>query len=368
MNQQPYTPIDLPISDVDWVNHIKLIGNARHSIAKFEGLVNSIPSPEHLLAPLISKEAVLSSRIEGTQATLEDLLKYDAQIDKFINKSSDVKEIVNYRNALNFAISELKNLPLGIRLIKATHKILLDDSRSETGLLGEFRKGQVYIGKLGTTIDTASYIPPEAFKVPILMDNLEKYIHLEEKDPLVQIAIIHAQFEMIHPFWDGNGRVGRMLIPLFLTYKNLLSRPMFYISEYFEQNREEYLEKLSNISKNGDWNSWIVFFLTGVIEQANTNCLKVNEVLSLYQSTKKYFEEVIKSSFSMRTLDFIFSYPIFSTQKFISTSNLSRTTAQDLLDKLVKANVLVKKRTLHGNFYFAPEVYKCYSTEKSVAD
>jgi len=234
----------------------------------------------------------------------------------------------------------------------------MQDARGMHGAPGEFRKVQNWIGNPGATIDTATYVPPPPNEVMNLLDNLEKYIHSEERDVLVQLAVIHAQFEMIHPFLDGNGRIGRILIPLFLYYKNVLSRPMFYISAYFESHRDLYYDKLLNISKDGAWEDWIEFFLRATEEQATTNSEKAKAVHQLYEQLKDKIEDLTHSQYTMRMLDFLFKMPIFRLGDFVDLTKIPRKTAQGLLSKLVRGSVLnqVVTKGRSGNLYSFPRL------------
>lgn len=337
---QPFKPHKLPIKELKWVEYIPYLGNARDRLAKFDGLLQGIPNPRVLLSPLTTKEAVLSSKIEGTQATLEEVLKYEANSSTGKEKTEDIKEVLNYRQALMYAIDRLDKLPLSERLIKEVHKILLKDVRSNTGILGEFRDGQVFIGKDGTTIETASFVPPKATDIPKYFKELENYMHYDEKDPLIQLAIVHAQFEIIHPFWDGNGRVGRILMPLFLYYKKVLSTPMFYLSEYFELNRDEYYSKLKGISQKNDWDSWIIYFLQAVIAQSEMNSKKAKDIQHLYNLMKDEISETTKSQYSLKILDFIFSYPIFNSTQFVEKTGINPSSGKKLLNKITEKGLV----------------------------
>lgn len=355
---QSFIPENLPLKDLNWVEFIPLIGNARARIAEFDGLLQGIPNPKVLLSPLTTQEAVVSSKIEGTQASLEEVLEYEANPKKFEEKREDIKEVLNYRKALMYTTSKLDEIPLSARLIKEIHKILLSDVRSNTGILGEFRSGRVYIGKAGTTIQEAKFIPPEAKEVPKYFSNFESYIHLEEKDPLVQLAIIHAQFEIIHPFWDGNGRVGRIIMPLFLYYKKVLSTPMFYLSSFFERNRDEYYLRLLNISQRGDWNSWVAYFLRAVIEQSQINIEKAKGIHLLYNQKKEEIAQLTNSKYNIKVLDFIFSYPYFNTSQFIKQTKINDSTAKDILRKLtgIVINLEEKGSGIRPNVYSFPQL------------
>ena len=220
---KPYTPKNLPITDqIDWVNIISLVSKACYALAKYEGILKGIINPLLLLTPLTTKEAVISSKIEGTQATLEEVLEYEASANVTDEKRVDINEIINYRQAVSYAMEQIKEKPINLNLMKKVHYGLLDSVRGRDKARGEFRIIQTWIGSPGSPIEEASYVPPVPEVVPHAMSNLEHYIHYEEKDKLVQLAILHAQFEIIHPFLDGNGRVGRMLIPLFLVENKLL--------------------------------------------------------------------------------------------------------------------------------------------------
>ncbi len=356
---QTFKPHKLPIKGLNWVEYISYLGNARDKLAKFDGLLQGIPNPRVLLSPLTTKEAVLSSKIEGTQATLEEVLKYEANSSASQEKTEDIKEVLNYRQALIYAIDRLDKLPLSERLIKEIHEILLKDVRTNTERLGEFREGQVFIGKEGTTIETASFVPPEANEVPKYFKELEEYIHYEEKDPLIQLAIVHAQFELIHPFWDGNGRVGRILMPLFLYYKKVLSTPMFYLSEYFEANRNEYYSKLKGISEKNDWDSWIIYFLKAVAIQSEINSNKAASIHELYNKKKNEISQITKSKYSFKVVDFIFSYPIFNSSQFYKHTRIKETTARDLIRKIEKhrtIRLVQKGKGRKSNIYMFPEL------------
>lgn len=338
----PYIPESLPLKELHWEKYVSLIGKANAEVARFDGLLQGILNPEVLLSPLTMQEAVLSSKIEGTQASLKDVLEFEADPQKKTEKYNDIKEILNYRKAMRFSIKELETLPLVNRLIKNVHKILLDSVRGQNKQLGNFRNGQVHIGKPGSSLESATFVPPAPSIVPDCMGNLENYFNYNEKDFLVQLAVIHAQFEIIHPFWDGNGRIGRILLPLFLYYKKVLSTPMFYLSAYFESHREEYYDKLLGVSKDKDWDSWIIYFLQAVIEQSRINIKKASSIHNLYDSKKEEIMNLTNSKYAIKTLDFIFSYPIFNSSNFIKTSKIPKPSAMRALSALEKGGLLKK--------------------------
>ena len=208
-----------------------------------------------------------------------------------------------------------------------------------------FRTGQVHIGKPGSNIEQALYIPPAPQDISWAFSNLENYINSTDRDPLVQLAIIHAQFEIIHPFWDGNGRIGRIILPLFLYSKGILSSPMFYISGYLEKHRERYYECLKWISEDGNWEDWIIFFLTATIEQSRENIDKVNKILALYEQNKEIIANITHSQFALQTVDAIFSNPIFSSTQFMNATKTQRKTTFTLLGQLEEAGMIKKIQT-----------------------
>jgi len=280
---RPYEPDSLPITSIDWSAHVPLIGQANAALARYDGMLQSIVNPAILLSPLTAQEAVLSSRIEGTQASMEEVLEYEADPEEKLepSKRSDIQEIINYRRAMGIAVERLKERPLCLNLLKELHAVLLDSVRGRNKAPGEFRRSQVYVGPSGAPIEKATFVPPSADRVAPALDNWEKYLHYEEKDRLVQLAVVKAQLEIIHPFLDGNGRMGRMLVPLYLFDRGLLSSPMFYLSAYLEEHRDVYYERLLGVSRDGDWNGWASFFLTAVVEQAAVNTQKTREILTL---------------------------------------------------------------------------------------
>ncbi len=357
---QPFVPHMLPLETFDWTKFVHLIGTANRAVARYDGQLQNMPNPEILLSPLTTQEAVLSSKIEGTQASLKEVLQYEAGPSPERPRVNDIIEIINYRQALAGAVKQMESLPLSLRVIRETHARLMDGARGMQGAPGEFRKIQNWIGKPGSTIETATYVPPPPNEVMNLRHNLEKYIHSAEKDVLVQLAIIHAQFEMIHPFLDGNGRIGRMLIPLFLYHKKVLRQPMFYISAYFESHRDQYYDKLLSVSAANAWEDWIEFFLRATMEQATANSEKAKAVHRLYDSLKKRIEDLTHSQYAMRVLDFLFKKPVFRIGDFVTMTKIPRNSAPGILSKLVKGSVLsqiVSKGRL-GNLYVLSSLIK----------
>jgi Fic family protein len=282
----------------------------------------------------------LSSKIEGTRATLQEVLVFEASPNVSNEKYNDIQEILNYRKAMAFAVDWLNDRHITLGMLKQTHQILLDGTRGENKMPGEFRNTQNWIGAPGSTIDQASFVPPSPLVLQGCLDNFEEYLSYDEKDKLVQMAIIHAQFEIIHPFNDGNGRLGRMLIPLFLFQTKQLVLPMFYISAFFERHRDQYIAMLKNITDNNDWEGWILFFLEAVSQQAKINTEKAKAIIDLYESKKQMISKLIHSQFVIHVVDTIFKMPIFNTADFIKTSGIPKASASRFIKILVNNNIL----------------------------
>lgn len=342
MNKIPFIPTKLPVK-IDYEPLIGHITKAHRAIASLDSLLSALPNPSLLGRTMQTKEAVLSSQIEGTQATLNEVLAHEAVVNKNEDdtKKQDINEIINYRRALDLGIKSLETLPPSENLIKKIHATLLKSGRGANKAPGEFRKVQVYIGIPGAEISEASYIPPIANEIVPLFTNLEKYLNSdEEKDKLVQIAIAHYQFEAIHPFLDGNGRVGRLIISLFLYEKKLLSHPFLYLSEFFEEHRQAYYELLRNVSEQQDWESWIKFFLNALTIQAQKAEETSRSILMLHGELKEHIIS-LNSQYAPYLLDAIFVRPIFTTASMHKHAKIKNTqTFFNLINKFVDAGIL----------------------------
>lgn len=345
MVKAPFALPPLP-PNVDYGPLVLDVSRANRAIGELNGLLNRFHNPDLLTSPLMTKEAVLSSRIEGTQATLEDVLKYDAEgrASQADAMERDIVEIKNYRQAMGLAIEELKTKPaICESLIKDIHFTLLDSVRGANKDRGNLRRIQVYIGLPGTPIEEARYVPPLPVELPALLSNWENFINLEEGiEPLIQIGIAHYQFEAIHPFMDGNGRIGRLLIPLFLYERHVLSHPVLYVSEYFEENRRQYYDLLNAVSGKEDWHSWLRFFLEALTIQAQKASATISEIFTLYDRLKEQVAG-FSSLYAVPLLDVIFANPIIS---YVTIKELlgpkSQTTIYVLLSKFEEAGILVE--------------------------
>ena len=355
----PYIPQKLPLKTFSFITEdiFSLVADAANAIGQYTGFLSNIPNPWLLMSPITTQEAVLSSKLEGTHATLEDILNHEAGNQTSI-KDDEIKEILNYRNALFYAIDNISLMsdlekpdsksPLTVKLLKKMHSILLDNVRGATKHPGQFKMLQNYVG--GAEDISFTPLPPELTEE--YMANLERYVHFDDVNLLMQAAILHAQFEMIHPFEDGNGRIGRLLIPLFFYYRGLIPTPTFYMSSFFERNRDIYIQRLSGISKNNKWAEWIQYFLEGIIAQAKTNTKKAGDILALYESFKTRSDS-IRSYYFIPVLDFVFLHPIFTASQIFSKSNIaaSKQTLYTLLKKMVDAEILTAEGKKKNNTF-----------------
>ena len=364
---KPYIPEKLPLninSILTNIDIIRLISKANQAVGTYRGFLINTVNPMLLISPITTQEALLSSKLEGTHATIEDVINFEAG-NKTEIKKDEMQEILNYREALYFALDKMstinddsesgKNkLPLSSRLIKIIHKILLNNARGASKRPGEFKTQQNYIG--GN--QSITFTPLPADLTLDYMTNLEKYIHYDDIDVLVQSAIIHCQFEMIHPFQDGNGRIGRLLIPLFLYYREVLPFPTFYMSSFFESDKNLYLQMLSSVSKTGDPSGWIKYYLEGVIIQAEENTKKAKLLLSLYDKYKDICINRISSKYAIPLLDEIFQKPAFKATQVLNDISVSSGTLYSLLNSFVDNEILSKDKKQRNTTYFCAPILR----------
>lgn len=340
----PYVPSVLPPTDLDFRRLLPLVGKANAALARYDGLLQGIPNPAVMLSPLTTQEAVLSSKIEGTQATVDEVLEQEAGLLKEGAKFQDIQEISNYRKALYAAQEHLKVYPIRLSFVRELHRILMSSVRGQDKTPGEFRKDQNWIGKHECLIEQATFVPPNPIQLPDHLQAWEHYLGSDDVDFLLQTAVVHAQFELLHPFKDGNGRIGRILIPLFLYQKSALSQPMFYLSEYLENHREEYYQRLNAISTEGDWNGWIAFFLQAIITQAAQNSTRVTAIQLLYEEMKLAIQAATHSQYTVHVLDAIFSKPVFRSsdlaQQLFQDFGIHEKTTPGLLRQMKDAGIL----------------------------
>lgn len=330
-----------PPTAIDWAALIPLLGPAAAAVARYDGMLAAVPNPRVLLSPLMTQEAVLSSRIEGTQATMGEVLEYEASGDaSSIERRLDIQEIQNYRAAMREAERLLATLPLSQRVIREAHGVLLAGVRGQNKSPGEYRRIPNWIGPPGCSVEEARFVPIGADALPEAMSAWERYAHTEAPDRLVQLAVLHAEFEALHPFLDGNGRLGRMLVPLFLWQVGLIRTPAFYISAFFEARRDVYYDGLLSVSRDGNWTPWCRLFLEAVRTQAEENLTKALAIRALYDNLKHRIPEITRSQYAIRALDWIFEQPIFTAPHFIASAKIPAPTARRFLQVLVIEGVL----------------------------
>ena len=335
-----------PHIDVDSEIIDKLI-NAHRVLAILDDRATNIPNIDLFISMYVQKEALLSSQIEGTQATLEDI--FNPNIDENIN--AEVDDVVNYIKAAKYAIKRLETLPLCNKLLLETHKILLSGVRGKEKNPGEFRKSQNWIGGAGSTIKTARYIPPDVLSMKESLSDLEKYINAEaELDDLIRIALIHYQFESIHPFLDGNGRIGRLLIVLYLLEKKVIKTPSLYLSFYLKEHRIEYYDRMSAIRETGDYEQWIKFFLEGIYASGKSAIETANELIALRDKNIRKLENENYTKRTLETMMKVFHYleahPIIDIGKTAEDLSIAYNTVSSAVNRFEKLGILhlVKKQ------------------------
>lgn len=332
-----------------------LLSTANRSIGILEGLSRQIPNIELFVSMYVRKEALLSSQIEGTQATLDDIL--DPKVEENINRH--VADVVNYIKAFEYAKANLKRLPICNRLIKETHKVLMRNVRGEEKNPGEFRRSQNWIGTVGGTLKNARYVPPNPDDMLEAMSDLEVFINDDDGlEPLIKTSLIHYQFETIHPFLDGNGRIGRLLINLYLMEKRLLNHETLYISYYLKRNRIEYYDRLTEVRKNGNFEQWIKFFLLATNESALDAIQTIEELVNLHKKNTKIVRGTGKAA---KTVLKVFKYlegsPIIDIGKTSDELGISFNATSNAVNKLIQLGILKQTENVQRNRVFAYEDY-----------
>jgi Fic family protein len=317
---------------------ITLLVEANKRIVALESIATHIPNVNLFVSMYVRKEALMSSQIEGTQATLEDVL--DPMIDE--NANRNVAEVINYIRATEFAIARLGELPLCNRLIKETHKVLMSDVRGDEKNPGEFRTSQNWIGGQGSTLKNARYIPPAPTDMTEAMSDLEKYINADDElDVLIRAALIHYQFETIHPFLDGNGRVGRLLIILFLMEQKVLTAPTLYISYFLKRNRIEYYDRMTEVRTKGDYEQWVRFFLRAILESAQDATETIRQMTALHDKNLAEIEKMGRASAAAFSLfGYLESNPIIEIGKTASALSVSYNTVSSAVNRLCDVGIL----------------------------
>jgi len=358
LSYQAFMPNFLPPKPPIKIDKITLdlLSKDDRFLGRLDMITEVLPDPDFFIFMYIRKEAISSSQVEGTQATFADVLKVEANIkDPAI--PDDVKEILNYIEAMNYGIKRLESLPLSLRLIREIHQILLRGVRGKYKNPGEFRESQNWVG--GRTINTASYVPPPVSELSPLLDNLEKFFYDKSPMPiLIKTALIHSQFELIHPFLDGNDRVGRLLITFYLCQQEILQKPLLYLSDYFKRYRTEYYDRLGAIHKKDNFEDWIKFFLDGVIEISKEAVNLSRKIVNLREQDVKKVSNLGKSTKSaLSLLESLYKSPIITLKSVEKATGLSPSNANALVEKFVNLEILEKVGERKRNRRF---VYKKY--------
>ena len=333
-------PPDPPIRmDQEMWTHLS---RADRALARLDGATQSLPNPDLFVFMYVRREAVLSSQIEGTQASLDDLLEYDAKPTRS-TRLREIEEVANYVSAMNHGLRRLETLPVSLRLIREIHEKLLAGVRGSERTPGEFRRSQNWIGPQDCTLNGATYVPPPAHEMLSALDNLEKFIHARDIMPdLLQLGLIHAQFETIHPFLDGNGRVGRLLVTLLLCEREILTRPLLYLSIFFKRHRHEYYDRLQAIRDDGQWEEWMQFFLRGVAEVAADATTTARRVLQLRDQHRDVIHERAgkRAARALMLLDKLFLKPYVTVSIVEEMLEASYSSANHLVSQLCELGIL----------------------------
>ena len=321
----------------------RLMSEADRALGRLDGVGSVMPNPSLFVAMYVRQEAVLSSQIEGTQSTLDDVLKFEIG-EKGAEDLADVEEVVNYVHAMNYGLDRLKSLPLSLRLIREIHGKLMSGVRGGERTPGEFRRSQNWIGPKGCTLATAKFVPPPVHEMTQALGNLEKFLHDRTTyPPLIHCGLAHAQFETIHPFLDGNGRVGRLLITLLLCEQGILKRPLLYLSSYLKLNRTEYYDRLTAIRKDGNWEGWLKFFVEGVSQVSDSAAATARAIVDLRdQHRKKVSAKVANSAVGLRLLDFLYEKPLVTVRMVEQHLSCVYATANSLVRQFEKLGLLTE--------------------------
>ncbi|MHB2149649.1 Fic family protein [Calditrichota bacterium LG25] len=333
-----------------------LLSQADRALGRLDGSIEILPDADLFVAMYIRKEAVLSSQIEGTQSSLQDVLAAEAKMLS-PDRPRDVDEVFNYINAMNYGLERIKAIPISVRLIREIHEKLLSGVRGHQRNPGELRKIQNWIGPSGCTLKEAIFVPPPPQIVPEVLNNLEKFLHEEHSLPLlIKVGVAHSQFETIHPFLDGNGRIGRLLITLLLCERQVLKKPVLYLSYYFKKYRQEYYDKLQAVRDEGDWESWLEFFLRGILEVSNSATQTAKKILQMRENHRKIISEKMGriAGNGHKVLEYLYRMPICSVPEIQRLIGTSYPAANYLIQRMVDVGILQETtgRRRHRRFIY----------------
>lgn len=316
---------------------------ADRALSELAGIARNLPNPHLLIRPFIRREAVLSSKIEGTQASLSDLFYFEAASKSEQPESGDVHEVLNYVRAVEYGLQRCGTFPLSLRLIRELHARLMEGVRGNQLTPGEFRLTQNWIGPRGCTLRDAKYVPPPVPEMHEALDAFEKYLHLpSDLPPLIRLALVHYQFEAIHPFLDGNGRIGRLLMTLLLCAEKVLPQPLLYLSAYFERNQQAYYDHLLAVSQRGEWDQWLHFFLAGVEQQAKDAVQRIDRLLALWKSYRDRVTASRSSALLLRLIDQLFDVPMITVPNAAKLLGVTQRSASQNIQKLMGAGILTE--------------------------
>ncbi len=350
---QAYVPAPLP-PPITWSQDLSVaLSSADRAIGRLAGEGRRLPNPHLLLRPFVRKEAVLSSRIEGTRATLGDLLIREAGAVTYTT-SSDLREVGNYVTALEYGLDRLESLPLSLRLVCEMHERLMRGVRGDTAMPGEFRRDQNWIGPAGSTLENATYVPPPVSELMPCLSSWERFLHDEDLPPLLHAALAHSQFEAIHPFIDGNGRVGRLLITLLLISREVIPSPLLYLSAYFEATQREYYARLQAVTENGEWEEWLVYFLRGVVTQSEDALDRIRRIDELFSGWRQQlFDE--RSRLPEAALELFIENPYWTIYGIAERLNVAFTTAQRAINRLESVGIIAQVGEARRNRVYCAE-------------
>lgn len=319
----------------------QLLSEADRALGRLDGVATVLPNPDLFVAMYVRHEAVLSSQIEGTQSSLDDVLQFEIDAaGKELPK--DVEEVVNYVSAMNYGLERIAQLPLSLRLIREIHDKLMAGVRGGERTPGEFRRSQNWIGPQGCTLETATFVPPPVHEMHNALDNFEKFLHDTSLPILIHCGLAHAQFETIHPFLDGNGRVGRLLITFLLCERKVLHRPLLYLSLFLKEHRAEYYDRLMAIRRNGDWEGWLKFFLRGVESVSRSATETARAIMNLRETHRQLISDKLagRAALGLRLLDYLFEQPLASVPLIEKRLKCSFATANKLVEQLAELKIV----------------------------
>jgi Fic family protein len=337
------------------------LSEADRALGRLDGVATVLPNPDLFVSMYVRQEAVLSSQIEGTQSTLEDVLQFEID-SKGRDFPEDIQEVVNYVRAMNYGLERLKTLPLSLRLIREIHGKLLEGARGSSRTPGEFRTSQNWVGPAGCKLKDTTFVPPPVHEMHAALDNAEKFLHDNSFPLLIQCGLAHAQFETIHPFLDGNGRVGRLLVTFLLCQKQALARPLLYLSHYLKEHRAEYYDRLMTIRTDGDWEGWLKFFVRGVYEVSREATETAGNILRLKEKHRRVLSGKLAGDKQMATpydflfLEYLFEQPIVTVRMAEQHLNCAFVTANKVVERFVKLGLLDEMTGFQRNrrFRYAP--------------